>query len=56
MIDSKYKNYIWDICRQEDYMQVQNEINVLRSTYDNIKVIEVHNKDGQVIAIMTEVY
>lgn len=50
------KNYVWDINGQEDYMQVQNEINVIRNTYENVKTIEVHNKDGQVIAIMVEVY
>lgn len=39
----------------EDYMQVYHEIDVIRDIYENIKVIEVHN-NGQVIAIMTEVY
>lgn len=40
----------------EDYMQVQHEIDVIKSTYKESKVIEVHNKDGQVVAIMLEVY
>lgn len=56
MIDSKYKNYTWDINGEEDYMQVQHEIDVLRSTYKNVKVMEVHNKEGQVVAVMMEVY
>lgn len=37
-------------------MQVQHKINVIRDTYENVNVVEVHNKDGQVIAIMVEVY
>ncbi len=49
------KNYSWDICGQEDYTMIQHEINVLRDTYKNVKVIELHNK-GKVISIMVEVY
>lgn len=52
----KYKNYTWDICGMEDYMQVYHEIDVIRDIYENINVVEVHNKYGQVIAIMLEVY
>lgn len=39
----------------EDYIQVYHEIEVLKNTYKNIKPIEIHNKDRQVIAIMVEV-
>ncbi len=52
----KYKNYSWDINGEEDYKMALHEIDVLRDTYGITNVIEVHNKDGQVIAIMTEVY
>lgn len=51
----KYKNYSWDINGEEDYMQVMHEIDVIKSTYKESNVIEVH-KYGQVIAIMMEVY
>jgi len=50
------KNYVWDISNMEDYMQVQHEIDVIKSKYENVNVVEVHNNDGQVIAIMVEVY
>lgn len=48
------KNYTWDICRQEDLIQVYHEIEILRDTYKAVKVTEVHNK-GEVIVIMVEV-
>lgn len=50
------KNYTYEINGQEDYKMAQHEINVLRDTYENVNVVEVHNNDGQVIAIMVEVY
>ncbi|WP_346913789.1 hypothetical protein [Clostridium sp.] len=48
------KNYVWDINGQEDLMQVYHEIEVLRDTYREVKVTEVHSK-GEVISIMVEV-
>jgi len=52
----KYENYTWDICNMEDLMQVYYEIDIIRDTYENVNIVEVHNNDGQVIAVMLEVY
>ena len=52
----KYKNYSWDISNMEDYKMVMHEIDVIKTTYKESKVIEIHNNDGQVVAIMLEVY